>query len=71
MPSEAEPPLMPFTDQVTAVLALPVTVAVKDCDAANWIDAAVGETVTVTGGGAGASVTVACPDEAGLALEVA
>ena len=31
MPTVGEPPLIPLTDHVTAVLGLPVTVAVKGC----------------------------------------
>jgi hypothetical protein len=56
VPSAADPPGTPFTDQVTAVFALPDTVAMKVwlCDRVTLAE--VGDTVTTTGGGGATSV---------------
>ncbi len=48
---EALPPATPFTCQVTDEFDVPVTVAVKDCDALARTFAALGETMTVIAGG--------------------
>ena len=71
MPTVVEPPAAPFTDQVTAVFALPVTVAVKVWLAPNWTAVEAGATVTVTGGGGSASVTADCANAVVLATDVA
>lgn len=57
VPTVAEPPVVPFTDHVTAVLVLPVTVAVKVRLEPTCTVAVDGETATTTDGGV--SVTVA------------
>ena len=69
MPIAAEPPGVPFTDHVTAGLALPVTVAVKVRAEPTCTVAAAGETATTTDGSA--SVTVAWPNAVVLAADVA
>jgi hypothetical protein len=65
-PSAADPPVVPFTDQVTAVFEFPVTAAVKVCDSPNRKIAAVGATETATeefcGGEAGFNGAVVFPD---------
>ena len=71
MPTIAEPPATPLTDQVTEVFALPATMATNVCEMPSGTEAVTGETVMVTGGGVGASVTVACANDVGLATEVA
>lgn len=48
---EALPPATPFTSHVTDEFDVPVTVAVKDCDALARTFAAFGETETVIAGG--------------------
>jgi hypothetical protein len=52
----------PVADQVTAVFALPVTVAVNCCVPPVWTEADVGLTLTAPGGGAEVTVTVADED---------
>jgi len=49
-------------DQVTAVLLLPVTVAVNCCVAPVWSEADVGPMLTATTGGGAVTVTVAEAD---------
>jgi len=51
VPMLAEPPLVPLTDQVTAVFELPVTVAVNANELPARIFAVVGETLTATAPG--------------------
>ena len=63
----AEQPL-PLTLQVTAVLVDPVTVAVNCCVCPVVTCAAAGETCTTIGG---VTVTTACADLLGFAVEVA
>jgi len=48
VPTVALPPAIPFTLQVTAVFAVPVTVAVNCCVAPVTTEALVGLTVTAT-----------------------
>lgn len=50
---------MPFTDHVTAVLALPTTLAEKLCDVPSETVATAGVTVTATVGAGDCRVTVA------------
>ena len=64
VPSVEFPPVMPFTDQVTAVLEVPLTVAVNCCVCPTWTDALVGDIVIET---MGAIVTVASADFVGSA----
>ena len=52
----------PVADQVTAVLLLPVTVAVNCCVAPVWSDAEVGLMLTATTGGGEVTVTLAEAD---------
>ena len=52
----------PLADQVTAVLVVPVTVAVNCCVAPVCMDAEVGLMLTTTGGGGAVTVTVADAD---------
>ena len=66
MPTAEVPPAIPFTNQFTAVLVVPETVALNCCVWPSWRLALVGETVTVTGGG-GITVTAAFADAAGCA----
>jgi hypothetical protein len=65
-PSAADPPAVPFTDQVTAVFEFPVTAAVNVRDSPTRKIAAVGATETVTGefcgGEAGFTGAVVFPD---------
>ena len=58
IPTEEFPPLMPFTDQVTEVLALPATVAAKLLEPPKATVATEGVTITVTAGAGDCSVTV-------------
>lgn len=51
VPVVALPPATPFTDQLTAVCVVPVTVAEKNCVAPARTFAALGATLTVIGGG--------------------
>ena len=70
VPVVEEPPATPLTAHVTAVFALPVTVAEKDCVfESSTLDVA-GATVTVTCGAA-VRVTVAWPKAVESATEVA
>ena len=50
VPTVADPPAVPFTDQVTAVFAFPVTVVAKDWVAPSTTLAVAGVTATTTGG---------------------
>jgi len=52
----------PVADHVTAVLLLPVTVAVNCCVAPVWSDAEVGLMLTATTGGGEVTVTLAEAD---------
>jgi hypothetical protein len=49
-PTVSSPPAIPFTDQLTAVFELPVTVAVNCCESPPWTLALLGETLTLTEG---------------------
>ena len=60
-----------MTDHVTAVFAVPVTVAVNNWVLPNWTVAPEGATATVTGGGGFTRVTIATAEDAGFATEVA
>ncbi len=72
VPVVAFPPVTPFTCQVTAVLLVFCTVAVKVCDAPVTTLAEVGEIEILTGGGGGAvMVTVAEADLVVSACETA
>ena len=62
-------PAPPITDQVTALFALPVTLALRAKVFPNCTTALAGETVTTTGGGW--SVTVASANDRGFAAAVA
>ena len=53
VPTDEFPPVLPFTDQVTPVFVVPVTVAVNCCCSPRNTDTAAGETETVTEGGGG------------------
>ena len=53
MPTVEFPPGTPLTLQVTAVLLVPVTVAVNCCVAPAWTEAEPGETVIATEGAGG------------------
>jgi len=68
VPTAGDPPVVPFTDHVTAVFALPVTVAEKLCDAPNSSVVVPGLTVTTTGT---VNVTVALATVEGLAAAAA
>jgi hypothetical protein len=70
VPTVAFPPATPFTDHVTAVFAVFVTVAVNCCVAPTATLGAAGATVTPIAGGA-ATVTVAVPDFVLSACETA
>ncbi len=70
-PTAAEPPAIPFTVQVTLVFGLPVTVAVKGWVFGSCTETDAGNTDTVTVGGTGMSVRIACPNEEGVASDVA
>lgn len=71
LPVAAVPLVTPFTDQVTVVLVLPVTVATKARLDPSGRDSVVGVTEMVIGGGGGTRVTAACADLAGFTTEVA
>jgi hypothetical protein len=72
VPVVAPPPVTPFTCQVTAVLAVFCTVAVKVCDAPVATLAVPGEIEILTGGETGAvMVTVAEADLVASACETA
>ncbi len=55
VPSAAEPPAVPFTDQLTIVFVVPVTVPAKVREELARILAVVGATVTATAAGVGGS----------------
>ena len=54
-PSAADPPFVPFTDQVTFVFALPVTVATNACVLPSATVGVCGSTVIVIGVRVGAA----------------
>jgi hypothetical protein len=68
VPSAGDPPTTPFTDHVTAVFPVPVTVDANAFVPPSGTVAVVGETTTVTDG---ITVTDACANEAGFATDVA
>ena len=70
VPDVAEPPATPLTDHVTAVLALPVTVAVNAWELPSETETEVGLTATLAVGAA-TSVTVACAYARALTADVA
>ncbi|MBV9624973.1 MAG: hypothetical protein JOZ14_13450 [Acidobacteria bacterium] len=59
VPTVEFPPAVPFTSQLTAALAAPVTVALNCCDCAACKVALGGEMETAIAGGAGVTETVA------------
>src|SRR5437879_1500166 len=59
VPTLVFPPVMPFTCQVTAVLVVLVTVAMKDCVPPVWTLAVAGVTDTSIGAGGGGGGGVA------------
>ena len=61
VPTVELPPATPFTDQVTAVLVVPVTVAVNCTLVPAGVVESVGATVTVAFTGGGVMVTIAAP----------
>jgi hypothetical protein len=72
VPTVVLPPAVPFTLQVTAVFVEFATVAVNCVDPEGATVTLAGDTLTVTGGGAGGcTVTVAVPTADGLAALVA
>lgn len=71
VPSVALPPVIPLTDQVTAVFPEPLTAAKNAWVVPNGTLALKGVTATVTGGGGLTKEMVAEAKLAGLATEVA
>ena len=72
MPTVLFPPMIPLTCQVTAVLVVLLTVAVKDWVLPVWTLAVPGVTETLIGGGAAAvMVTCAEPERVGSATDTA
>jgi len=68
VPSVEDPPFVPFTDQVTAVLEVPVTLALNVYDSPARIFAVAGETDTLTlfcagGGSAGGFIFETLPTQ--------
>jgi hypothetical protein len=63
VPTVAFPPGIPFTLQLTAVLAALLTVALKVCGSPSGTDALGGATVTVTAGGGGGGPELTSPPQ--------
>ena len=61
VPTVALPPAVPFTDQVTAVLSVPVTVAVNCTGVPTGVSVSVGATATVAFTAGAVIVTMAAP----------